>query len=387
MPSPLFAEAGRQVKRMLTEQFRRSQFGQLAQQVARTRRRPAAGEQVRYALRQFRRQATDPTAIIRGMMGAEFGQVVHQLRRYAKRDGDHQRAVQDFLGMMGPAGKLIQGLVGAPAGGSTATINREIRLAIDLIRAFGGEVLPGENWGSVEDVDRGLQAAQQRLSEFGVEFLPPGESERGTAARRPTSPETERRKFVTAEGKQYGVRPDHPLLTGEMVRTPRSTNVYEFGYDIESLFLYVRFQDHSGRSGGRRGGGGGGSLSGGGPPGALYRYHGVTPQEFLSLYAVRSKGGGGGPGDWVWDVLRVRGTVHAHHKDYALVGIMGGYVPRKATARPVYRTIGQRGQTLKRPRKIGEEPWYEQRTVRTHSGRMVTSVLPTARAMGPMGPR
>ena len=350
--SPLFQEASRQVKRLATRQFQRSAMGQLAQQVHTTAKRATKpGDQVHRAMRYFSRSAS-PDRVLRDLMGAEFGQLVTHLERYAKRDSGKQRAVQDFLGSIGPTGKLIQSLIG---GGGP--LKREIRLAVDLIRAFGGEVLPGDEWGTTEDVSRGLQAAQKRLEEFGVEFVPPEETQK-------------RRELFSEEQKQYGVRSDHPMLTGEMVRTPNSTNVYEFAYDLESLYLYIRFQADD---------------SGG--PGPLYRYHGVTPPEFKALYQTRNGGNGTGPGVWVWDALRVRGTIHGHQKDYALVGVMGDYVPRKATVRPVYQTVGKRGQELKRPRKIGEEPWYQQRTVRTHSGRMATSVLPTARATGPSRPR
>ena len=128
--------------------------------------------------------------------------------------------------------------------------------------------------------------------------------------------------MTLANGGNRKFPPNHPIITGDMVPTPGSTNVYEFGYDADSSYLYVRFKQ---------------GLAPGEhvrpqAPGALYRYSGVTPEEFLTLYALRNhSGNGGGPGDWVWDHLRIRGTVSGHQKDYELVGVMNGYVPRKAT--------------------------------------------------------
>jgi hypothetical protein len=76
----------------------------------------------------------------------------------------------------------------------------------------------------------------------------------------------------------------------------------------------------------------------------------------MGLYALRNKGGGDGPGSWVWDALRIRGTVSGHQKDYELVGIMGNYVPRKATVRP---PCGGRSSS------IGSIPWlWKEKTVR-----------------------
>ncbi len=92
-----------------------------------------------------------------------------------------------------------------------------------------------------------------------------------------------------------------------------------------------------------------------GGPGSLYRYSSVSPEEFLSLLAVAAGGSksgeaGNGPGDWVWDHLRIRGTWSGHQKDYELVGIMGGYVPRKATVE--YRPESGRLEEVFRKRRV-----------------------------------
>lgn len=70
----------------------------------------------------------------------------------------------------------------------------------------------------------------------------------------------------------------------------------------------------------------------------MYRYSPVEPELFDELYKTRRGGDGHGgsstPGTWIWSNLRIRGTISGHQKDYALVGVMQQYVPRKATVHP-----------------------------------------------------
>jgi hypothetical protein len=377
--SPLFVEAGRQIQAAARRQFRSSDFGRLYSEVEsamkRSRRSP---EQVRNALKRFSR-GTNPDAAVRQMMGSDFGEVIRAVQRYAK-PGASQRVVNEFLETLGPAGHLIRSLIDPT---KKTGLQAELKAAMNLIRAFGGEVIPGkgEQWNSVEDVQRGLMAMQRRLQDYGFAIVgsegpprramqtDPGRStvDVGVNVRRVSETGTE-----MEYGKPFRLPADHPMLTGDMVQTSNSTNVYEFGYDYERFYLYVRFQAKHGKN--QRGG-----------AGPLYRYSGVTPREFLALYAVKDLGGGIGPGDWVWDALRQRGTVSGHKKDYELVGVVGGYVPRKATLKRSKPLYGKRsGKLLKRK---GLEEWYESRTVKTHQGRMLRSVLPTERVMPARGPR
>jgi hypothetical protein len=367
--SPLFNEASRQIKAMAQRQFARSEFGQLLGLANRAFRHAQPAAQVQNVLGSITRMAS-PHKAIQGMLGSDFGGLVSTIERYAKAGSDNEKAVQVLLDSLGEPGKLIKSLINPH---KRNLLTKNIQEAMNLIRAYGGEVLPAKEWGTLADIERGLRAAEQRLIEFGY----PLPETRGPPRHFP-QPE-EGRETIDTEvepGRYQRIRADHPMLTGEMVPTPNSTNVYEFGYDIDSIALYVRFRESSkdGRVGGA---------------GALYAYYGVTPEEFTTLYVLRNNGGEGssnGPGEWVWDHLRQRGTQSGHKKDYRLVGIMGDYVPRKATLRFVEETIGKRGKPLKRPRRRYEE-WYEERTVKTHEGRMVRSVLPTARVARVIGGR
>jgi hypothetical protein len=123
-----------------------------------------------------------------------------------------------------------------------------------------------------------------------------------------------------------------------MVRAD-SYRVYEYGYDVESAFLYVRFVADTWGTEGQK------------LPGSLYQYAEVTPEMFLSFHTAR------GSNSWIWDHLRVRGTVSGHQKPYRLVGIMGGYVPRKATLK-------------------ADGEWFIKRQIKTTSGKWLESQRP-----------
>jgi hypothetical protein len=160
---------------------------------------------------------------------------------------------------------------------------------------------------------------------------------------RPATPPD--RTEVQLDGRTQRFPANHPLVTGDMVAPGtslggghHSSSVHSFGYDLENRYLYVRFYADT-------------KSDAAGP---LYRYFDVAPAQFLSLLRAGSKG------DWVWDHLRVRGSAAAHQKQYQLVGITRGYVPRKATLL-----------------KAGE--FLVPRTVHVGGGRFVTSNRPYAK--------
>lgn len=78
-----------------------------------------------------------------------------------------------------------------------------------------------------------------------------------------------------------------------------SSNVSRVIYDIEHESLYVTY------------------ASGHRTDGRTYRYWTVTYREAAALYNSASKG------RYVWDNLRIRGTLLGHRKNYALVEAMG----------------------------------------------------------------
>lgn len=61
--------------------------------------------------------------------------------------------------------------------------------------------------------------------------------------------------------------------------------------------------------------------------GPMYGYRDVSLKLFKQMVDAASKG------TFVWDHLRVRGTVFDHQKDYFFINTPGSYVPRKATSK------------------------------------------------------
>lgn len=140
-------------------------------------------------------------------------------------------------------------------------------------------------------------------------------------------------------------------LSEEILCGEQSSNVFAFQYDYQASTLFVTYWGHKLNSGGvskgrvRRWRGrsrpqligqAGRTISGGGRGGrgARYAYFDVPMRVFERMRRASSKG------KFVWDELRVRGTVYGHKYRYSLVqgqvstqkGVQGVYIPRKATA-------------------------------------------------------
>jgi len=113
-------------------------------------------------------------------------------------------------------------------------------------------------------------------------------------------------------------------VTGFLAGAPysefRSSNVADAKYNYRDMSLDLGF------------------LNGG-----KYRYYDVSPYEAKSFYSAPSKG------KWVWDKLRLRGTVFGYQKPYSyLSGDSEGYMPKyysNPTHREELRNIGPEGET------------------------------------------
>lgn len=350
--SPLFRTAARAMQAEAAREFQKSEFGRIVREVRRGSATPAA------IRRLSQLQSGGVQRFAKQFMGQPFGQTVRTLEQYAKRGGASASMVDDLLGSLGQTGTLIRSLFGTSGG-----LKGSIRAAASLLRAFGGEAILPEGMGDLTDWDRGIAAMKARLEAIGYTVLPPGEAApevtgRGLPTERTAAktklpfgtPETTRRgkprrvvDVQTVRGRRR-FKVDHPAITGEMVPC-QSSNVHSYGYDVEHGLLYVRFLDSL--PGGARAG-----------PGPLYQYSGVDAEEFDALHRAGSKG------DWVWDHLRIRGTVSGHRKDYRLVGVVRGYVPRKATLDPAYggevyikrRVLTNKGRWLESQRPSGSAP-------------------------------
>lgn len=127
------------------------------------------------------------------------------------------------------------------------------------------------------------------------------------------------RKVVAAQFK--GLADGEGIWTGEMIPVT-SSNVHSIGFRADPRTgdpprlgtLLIRFlgTDPFGHRVG---------------PGSLYEYQEVPTALFRKFKWAMSKG------KFVWDNVRVRGTVSGHRFAYDLVGISQGYVPRQAVLR------------------------------------------------------
>lgn len=264
----------------------------------------------------------DPQRMVKDAIGAPLRDVVREIHRYGKKSVT-RKLVDEFLSALGPTGKLLKALAGGRQG--KGDLRQSLDAATALLQAHGHVVIaPPKPATAASGALKGTEALVEHLEGLGYRILSPEEATEKPApkSRLPfgiseTTSRGQPRKTVELENfgaNKTRLPVDHPGVTGEFVKVD-SSNVYEIAYDAEGAFLYVRFRATEGRGTGKR-------LN---APGSLYRYRNVEPRDFKQFYEAASKG------EWVWDHLRIRGTVAGHQKPYALVGVMDGYVPREAT--------------------------------------------------------
>lgn len=262
--------------------------------------------------------------------------LVQDVIRYSRTN---QSLVNAFLKQLGPAGKIISAI--ASAVGTTrqkpTTGDRDVDAARDLLEAFGYQVSPQASTGATK---ASIEAAKAFLEQEGykVTKTPKGVSvapapSGGGIAEPPDSGDDRDFWDRVADGSQTRSRDDgmvevnigvgkqrfpkdHPIITKKKVPTPDSSNVYWFLYDIDTRTLYIRFDAQKTKHNPSK------------RPGPVYSYANFPPQGFLDMIKASSKGG------FVWDRIRIRGTVSGHRYSYNLERISENYVPRKATLTP-----------------------------------------------------
>lgn len=356
--NPLFRQASRKIRESARQAYRRSDFGRLLTEFERAHQKPLAGPRdLGRLVRSLERSGG--RGLLRELNRSDAGRIARDLERYARRGGLGRKLVEQVLDALGPAGKLIKALSGVMTKhGASSSRKRALESAIELVQSFGHEVLRRPGTETPDEIKRGLAAAKRYLEEHGqpqpaAEPTPERTVPQSFGAATPSRRQTVDVPMSSGITKRF--RRDHPIVTGAMVPAD-SSNVYAYGYDVNSWLLYVRF-----RAPAKEGAGFGQKSN---SPGPLYQYSHVPPELFLSLLRAGSKG------NWIWDNLRVRGTVSGHRGgiDYRLVGITQGYVPRKATLYP-------------------EGEVFEPRTVRTDQGRGLTSSRPfeLVRPLQPVG--
>lgn len=350
--NPLYRSIGRHIRDEAKREFSRSTVGRLFNEMERARGITNAGRGMLDKLSKLSKQAN-----LRSMLrGSSLGEVVQTVEHYS-RSGD-RAIVDEFLRDLGPTGQLIRSLVGTSKR-SRKQLDRQIDTAIEFLRAFRPEALKQPSRAgkhrkppTVGDADANIEHMRNALEAAGYQVFAPGEEPKQrtrlpfgipekTAGGKPR-----KRIDIPVGGRTRRFPANHPVVTGDMTETPQSSNVFSYGYDVESEYLYLRFK--APREKGQQK-----SSKTPHQPGSLYRYSFVPVEKFLKLHAASSKG------EWVWDSLRIRGTVSGHRFDYSLVGVTGGYVPRKATLMP-------------------DGEWYLRRRVRGLNGETLRSSNPDA---------
>lgn len=337
------------IKEQVARQLASTPVGRLASEVDRVARTGAATKATAERLRRqldnlaagASRSAVARTAVARQ---------IEEIERYARNEG----GLWNFLkGKLGPVADTIRGLL-KPGGQRSEA--RDVAAAAELLNALGVST-SGANGRrvSVQADDPKVKADAERVLRglgFDVQDSPtapaPGSRPKPTVLPRdrvrPALPPDETSGMVRKMlgGMHVYFRPDDPIITGEMIPV-KSSNVHSIGFiwnddrPAEGT-LKVRFLDSSGGKKSSRGG-------------ATYHYYDVHPRVFIEFQKASSKG------KFVWDKLRVRGTVSGHQYRYWLARLSSsGYVPRQAT-------------------RIGDEEWYLQRSVKAADGREMRSAL------------
>lgn len=253
-------------------------------------------------------------------------------------------------GAFGPLGELV-GVVADVFSGNRSPTQKDINDAVAMLHEFGYEITPrgpstgpppiapGHRVGQPRSVNTVSQPGQRppplpgRRSTEQPPPLPwnrpgyqppplPGKTGRVPPVADPWGPET-----------TIDTRRVTPQFANQEIETPESSNVFSFAYDADVGQLYVTYKaagpltNERSRTGYRK------------RPhvrGPTYAYGGAGRPIPNSLYEqfvteTHSKG------MFVWDHLRVRGTVHGHKYPYMLTAgeLRDGsiYVPRKATAK------------------------------------------------------
>lgn len=351
MPSPLFNFASRQLQKVALSRFRATPLGKIMSEMQSlsSRGRLSSNDTARFA-RQIRGMTSRSVAeTLLKEIGA--GAIVHEAEKYGRASD----FLTSALGALGPVGDLIKSLSNPfRSGGRRVGAAREIAAAASLLKAFGHTVIPPPWDAGSSEIEQNQVA--DALRGLGWRVQPPGQKsleERKPASNRKTEdidtgvfrPKSSGGgSFTTRKGK------DDPLLTGEMIPV-QSSNVHSIGFRLDEGVrnrtgtLLIRFlgTDASGHRSG---------------PGPMYEYSDVPAELFERFRKASSKG------KFVWDDIRVRGTVSGHQFPYKLADIVNGYVPRQAG--------------LKRGH-IGE--YYMERKFRK-DGKLHTSQLPERRVRG-----
>lgn len=229
-----------------------------------------------------------------------------QPMRYSKRPGDGNWLWNQILSKLGPLGSIVDAMLRPNGQNLAPDVQKELEAAAKLLESFGYDV--NQRGSTIADVVRELV---EEAPKEAIETPKPEPDRRPDPQQQPDEP---------ARGTKQAEERSEGLVEGMIPVT--SSNVHSIGYSWnpnpnQPGDLLVRFLAGTGK---HRGG-----------PGALYRYKGVPREIFDAFKRASSKG------RFVWDELRMRGTVAGEQYSTDLIGTGNSdYVPRRAV-------VGKRG--------------------------------------------
>ena len=338
------------VRRQIVDQLRRTPAGRLASDIDRVARTRSATKTTADRLRRQFEQITSGSS----REAASRTAVARQLADIERYAASSPGGAWGWLGkVFGPIADAVKSLL-RPSGKQQT--RQEMASAAELLNALGASTegasgrrvrVESEDKAAKADAERILQALGFDIQQSATvpEAAPVPQNrvppQRFEPVEKPDQTSGMVRKMLN--GMFVYFRPDDPIITGEMIRV-QSSNVYSIGFDWndkhpENGTLKVAFLDHKKGSKARTG------------KGPTYFYYDVHPRVFLNFQTAASKG------KFVWDRLRIRGTVSGHQYRYGLGAISkSGNVPRQAT-------------------RIGDEEHFLGRIVRGQNGQEYRSQL------------
>lgn len=222
-----------------------------------------------------------------------------EVERYGRvADFVRQKIIAEVIRQLGPVGQILEALL-RPNGQSIAgNVAQELDAAAGILEQL--QPLEAPTAQRPRPQPGPMSSRRPQEEEHFRESTPAGFVDKQVIGRRYRFPDTD------------------PAITGEMIDV-QSSNVHSIGYEWSDEnpskgTLKVRFLEPRAKKAHTR------------AAGPLYFYYNVHPEVFLAFQHASSKG------TFVWDRLRIRGTVSGSRYFYDLEDTgTSNHVPRKAT--------------------------------------------------------
>lgn len=292
------------LQRQAKQAFRSSKLGKILIETQREVERGTANAKTLMTAGASIRNITGAEATRNLMEEMGLGSSWSMIERYAGKD-----AWKSIVGHLGSVGKLLKSLERSAKAGGARVEPREVELAANLLKAFGYTVgKPGQAADVPEFAE--LDPKVQQI----IEEQERQQKARAISSKLKSLPGWQQPEQQLQPSQRAADLPEGQVnMQTEMILV-QSSNVHSIGFrydsrDIGTLLVRYLAVDENGHRHG---------------PGSLYEYFQVPAILFERFKQAGSKGG------FVWDELRIRGTVSGHQYNYDLAGVTQGYVPRRA---------------------------------------------------------